>query len=318
VFNTKRAFLKKKGSFMKNLLLIIFLSCTLVGCASHKFEGYTKYTNTKKITHKNNLQFVQIAPQPILFLGQANPTNSGSENGAMVYPGGFGLGGFIASIATHAAIANSAAEARKNKIQNEANKITVPFQEYISKTQLNTLLEQAMKEQTLFSKIDTVSTEQIKNVDTVEFAPVLFMTQDMKQLYIRNVGVIYNPLKKTKAFYQNQVEVFSEPVKAKDIMNYWTNDDGSKLQETVSDLMRISTNLLLKDMLGSDKFDKKDRNIQYYVGSKKYFERGKINNTSCNYLLLKTLRNWLKLIPRSVLKNNNTKCPDDKKEVSSN
>ena len=278
---------------------IIITLLILSGCSHNKSLTYT--THVKSSISKDDIEsvFLKVSnDEKARFFGYVNFDGLGNGQGNMGYPG-LGPGVFLASILTHAAISESSKNSEKNKRQNQANTVLVPYRTLISDVDIQSLMNNVIHDLSKGSahKIYKYETEEGMGRWILTSMPVFYMTQDESHIILRNVVALYNEDDPDSVVYQNMVEVISQPVK-ENPRGFWIGNNGVEFNKATNELLLTSFKLVNKDFRGVlTKIENKDRTFKYLLSGKKIFERGSLLTTDCRRVTIRTLRGWLKSVP---------------------
>jgi len=245
--------------------------------------------------------FLQLEFQDgVRFLGEYDNDSVGLDSGNMVYPGDAGVAGFLAAILTHAAISGSVKDNAYSKVQEEANKVLLPYSKYL----------QGFKNEELFSsiigKINDKHKFRIEKYDgsnnelsdfVLKSEPIFYMSQDQKELILKHAMTIHRVNQPDKIIYKNITEIASNRINNDNMFNFWIEQNN--LPIISADLYAESIDLLFFDM--KNDFEKhqvqSQKTYRFMRGGKKSYERGTFVKSKCGYTVIRTLRGWLKSFP---------------------
>lgn len=280
-------------------ILIIITLLLLSGCAHNKSLTYTTHVKSDLSTDEIDSVFFKMPDEKkAKFFGYVDFDGLGGGQGNMAYPG-YGPGVFLVSILTHAAISESSKNSEKNKRQNQANTVLIPYESLISSMDIQLSLDNVIRDlsQDGTHKVYKYNAEEGPDRWILESMPVFYMTQDESHIILRNVVALYNENDPGTVVYQNMIEVVSLPVK-EDPRGFWTRNNGEGFNKITNELLNTAFNLVNKDFRGGlIKIENKDRTFKYLLSGKKIFERGSLLATDCGRVTIRTLRGWLKSVP---------------------
>lgn len=224
--------------------------------------------------------------------------NAGQGQGAMMYPGGLGLAGFLVSIAAHAAIVEGTKSNQKTKIQEKADEVLSPYRSVLENYTYQELMQSGLAKTTVPGNKKLIPfAEKPTTEQTVESNPVFFLAQDQSAIVLENVISIPNPNDQSKPLYQNTVKVISPPRSGEENTKFWTDNQGQNLKEESARLFARSFDIALNDMRRNSVDNKPQKTYRYLEGSVEKMERGELVSESCNRIVIRNLRGWLMSIP---------------------
>ena len=278
---------------------IIITLLILSGCSHNKSLTYTTHVKSAISMDDIDSVFLKVSnDEKVRFFGYVNFDGLGNGQGNMGYPG-LGPGVYLVSILTHAAISESSKNSEKNKRQNQANTVLVPYRSLISDVDIQSLMNNVIRDLSKGSthKIYKYEAEEELGRWILTSIPVFYMTQDESHIILRNVVTLYNEGDPDTVVYQNMVEVISQPVK-EDPRGFWIGNSGVEFNKVTNELLLTSFRLVNKDFRGVlTKIENKDRTFKYLLSGEKIFERGSLLATDCGRVTIRTLRGWLKSVP---------------------
>jgi hypothetical protein len=136
----------------------------------------------------------------------------------------------------------------------------------------------------------------------LESVPVYFMTQDQNTIILKNAVKMYSSAGESDVIYENLIETHYSIAGKIPAEKVWARDGGKHLIDKSIELFSESIDLAVDDVAGRlASIDDKNRTLQYLRGQKKVYQRGKRLRQSCDRMLIRTLRGWLKSVPRAVV-----------------
>ena len=237
--------------------------------------------------------------QKIEFHGAMNNDRTGGGAGTMMYPAP-GLAGFLAAIATHAIIANGIQDAEKTRRREEADKMLLPHRQALDGYKYVDLMMAAVPLITTSGKMRVVLavTGAAPDEVLVDSVPLFYMTQDLRAIVMDNALSITMAGRATP--YQTVIRVVSPARGAEVTPGFWFDDQASKLRQTSASMFARSIDLAINDMRGVPAVAGVFKTVRYSEGGAECMERAEILGTSCEHLLLRTLRGNLMAVPRPV------------------
>ena len=240
------------------------------------------------------------AQDKIDYRGAVNFDAAGSGSGTMLYPAP-GLAGFLVAVATHAVIVNSVRGNEKSKIQLEADKVLMPYQATLAGYDQRTLFQRALEKTTVgFSKGVLEAKALAGEAWVIESAPIFLMTQDQRALILENTVAVFAPGAVAPPAYQNVVRVVSVAEPGEDVAASWNADQGLRLKERSAELLARSFEIAIV-AAGAPAPDAAaaaaQRTFRYPEGSRERMERAQLVSTTCDRVVIRTLRGWLMSVP---------------------
>lgn len=293
--------IKKQG--FRNLFLLL-TALIMVGCTSHKPQGYVKLIDKKNTIPENAQLYVKVPEGIATFIGKAPDYRGKTQSSGMLYPAATPVDFFVAVLA-HAAVSESIKNSQKNSLQFEANKIIEPYRRY-SDSLNNQMLISQLKDIALSRgfTLNKYKNSQTENDFILDITPIYLLNKTEETLILRNQFLVYRKkyenksASKKRLLFQNQIEVISGNTVSGNAQDYWLKNDGENLKKEMSELFSESLDLIAK-RISSPEGDNnlKYKNYRYNDGDSVVFERAITLSESCDKVVFKTLRGWLKSIP---------------------
>ena len=236
--------------------------------------------------------------ESVSYRGVANFDAAGGGPGAMMYPAPNAVG-LLAAIITHAVIAESAKNSEKAKIQDEADKILLPYRAVLDTHTNRELLSHAARLVRMpGEKLIIEKTEHPSGAWIVEANPTFWMVQDQSAFVLQNVIAMYSPSDSSKAAYQADITVVSLPRQGGDHQSFWTADSGEKLKQESANLVAQSLDIALREATGAlAPSSAVHKTFRYQEGSIEKMERGELISAQCDRFVIRTLRGGLLSVP---------------------
>ncbi|HEY2531920.1 MAG TPA: hypothetical protein VGJ20_29000 [Xanthobacteraceae bacterium] len=235
------------------------------------------------------------------FSGLASTDFSGGTAANMLYYGG--PIGLVAGLITQGAIEKHQQKKQKQLMQDEADRVLVPYQPTLSRFYYAELMQRAL---------DALSTDGsrvlLKNADppgaglTIECMPSFFMTHGASALVLINPILIHgaNTSAKTPPMFKNVVKVVAAPRPPQEVgqEDSWISDQGAELKLLAVEELRESLNLALTEAVqGFPSRSAEFKNVRYKEGDSAKIEHAQVLTELPGHLVLKTLRGWIMSVP---------------------
>jgi hypothetical protein len=251
----------------------------------------------------------------VAFSGMTNNDAAGLGTGAMFYPG-FGLMGFLAAVATHGVINESFKNSQKSKLQEEADKVLLPYRDALDKFEYAELLQRSATllkprhEYKLLAATEKPADEW-RNAWRLDSAPVFQFTQDQSAIVLESAIAIYAPdsTGKAKPGYTSVVKVISQATIGDDVASQWADKDTERFKTVSANLVAESIEIALSDWAqGATKAEAPHQTVRYALGKEEKMERAQVLAQSCERVLMRSLRGALISAPPSPTAQANSKC----------
>ncbi|MDB6060431.1 MAG: hypothetical protein JWM78_534 [Verrucomicrobiaceae bacterium] len=279
-------------------LLCFFTILFLCSCSSTNTKQ-TQYAH-KPSTVSANSAFTLKLPSGlgVPYHGEINFDQGAQNSASFLYPAP-NLVGFLAAIATHAAIVDSVNNGKKTDLQTNADKILVPYKSVVSGFSYDMLKEQSLiKISQNNQKIGTAIPSAEVDSWTLESVPVYIFSQDQKTLTLQNSVTVYFSNKSTAIVYQNLIKIISDPIFEKNPVEYWTQNEGEKLKNLSAELLAQSLKIATEEASKDPDIDVATyKTFHYYRGESEQIERGQLIANSCNRIVIRNLRGWIMSVP---------------------
>jgi hypothetical protein len=232
----------------------------------------------------------------VVYRGVVNLDAAGSAGGAMLYPAP-GVAGLIAAVVTHGVIVESAKNAEKVRLQEQADLVLTPFREQLGEFRYARLLQMALERMP-----DDARPKLLAAGDTVQgwkvtSSPVFSMTQDQRSLLLDNAFALYRPGDGEKPVYSTTVRVVSQPRQdpGKDWLARGRAD--SALQEESAHMLVHSLALAWRDARRTAPAAGGFQTLRFPQGGSERVERAQPLEALCERTVARTLRGWLLSVP---------------------
>ena len=234
----------------------------------------------------------------VIFHGSSNADDAGLNTGGMLYPAPTPLG-FLAAVVTHALIIDGSKRHQLSKLQEEADKVLIPYRPLIDKMDGRELMSKAVATSKRRGTGKTIDAGAAPTTETlVESTPVFWMTPDRESIIVENALSILKPGAPAESAYRNEVRVVYTPHGSPSPENYWLANNGEKLHEAAIKLLAESIDIGLHDASLAPTDEKPFRTLRFTEGKQEKMERAQLLEDRCGRMLLKTLRGSLMSVPR--------------------
>ncbi|RYF17526.1 MAG: hypothetical protein EOO30_06785 [Comamonadaceae bacterium] len=240
------------------------------------------------------------AEGPVVYRGVVNFDAAGAPHGSMLYPGGAGAGGLLVAIIAHGMIVESTKAAQKQKMQEEADRILLPFQEQLATFRSAELLQLALQRLQPGSDRLPLPPHATAGEWTLAAQPVFGLTQDRQALILDNAIAIFPPGETEKPAYSVVVRVVSSPRESQDPVAAWSApaESGTVLKEESAQLVAHSLALALRDSV-RPVAEGGFRTLRYRQGTAEKMERAQPLEVLCRRVVVRNLRGWLMSLPQT-------------------
>lgn len=235
--------------------------------------------------------------QSVAFHGVISYDTAGSGPAPILYPAP-GLAGMLAAIATHAIIANGVQDAEKTRMRDQADQILLPHRPLLGGFKYGELMEDAksLVANAPALRVLAAGAQPAAGEVLVDSLPMFYMTQDRRALVMENTVSIKAPASAKP--YQTVIRVTS-PAQGADVSDgFWFADNARQLRQTSAVMLARSLDIALEDMRGSAANVGVFKTVRFSEGGSERMERAEILSTSCDQLVLRTLRGNLMAVPR--------------------
>jgi hypothetical protein len=237
------------------------------------------------------------AAPKVTFKGVANFDAVGVGNAGMLYPAP-NLGGLLAAILTHAAIAESTKNGQKEAAQKEADKVLTDYLPTIDAFAPEELIARAIKS----AKSWPAGLREPSSTRwTVEVQPLFRMTQDRRALMVDNV-LKTRDRGETPHPRAVAVRVVADPQAAESAAALWNSESGETLKAHSALLLAQAVSLSLDELAGRwNATDAPERTVRFVEGGEERIERAQVLDNRCGRAIIRTLRGDLMSVPVRTL-----------------
>lgn len=282
--------------------LCLVIVTALTGCNSVKRDDFVVSTELSKsnLISEENFKFYLDPTLPVDVRGiySHNRTIGGSEQTALYYGDAVMV---LTQVLTHAAMNSSAMESKLKKQQQQANEKVKPLLSVVGQAKTETLLAEQSQWQSEMPEVGS---------NVVQVKPIFFSNQEMNRLSLKLVSWIdkkptkYN--KKDTKKYQNIIEIHERQL-PEDVVNKIKLGQ-IDITPYLKKLFNQALDTLKKDVAGAYAEKMKQKTFHILSGNKKVFVRGSIVEQSCDFVVLKNLRDWIIKYPADDLVNLENNC----------
>ncbi|MEO3736419.1 hypothetical protein [Shewanella baltica] len=294
------------------MIRILLTSCILLilcACSTHTSKGYVKLIDNRIAIKENSQLYVKVPEGTAIIIGKAEPNAGNVDHTSILYPAITPVD-FFAAVITHAAITESVKNNKKNKVQDEADIIVIPYRPFIKDVANQALITQ-LSDIALSRGFHLKPYSEIQSDDDIvlDITPIYLLNQKQNTLTLRTQFLVYYKKNESIAtqkrvmLYQNQIEILSPIIQSESPADYWLNNNGEKLIETMRNLLSDTLALGALQISSNEKAIKKstEKNFRYDDGDVLAFERASVITEDCERIVIHTLRGWLKSIPTGRL-----------------
>lgn len=289
-------------------LVAILLIINLLGCSSAapKKDDYARYVKLNSQEVQFDVPVFQlIHPESVDVRGEY-PNNDSIANNAILYQGGAGALGFLAQIATHAAINDSIRDDKLSTLQIEANKVLKPVSDIINQLKLTDVVGDIPAAY----KLADDSAQQQENY-RVKIKPIFFVAHEFEYIAVKSIVWIdkkntKKQKKKSKKYparnvhYQNLIEVVSRRYGEEELALIKTQSNGEFFISEISQLFQESLLVAAKELSGFYQDENKVQSYKLTRKSSNRYIRAHQVDMMCDKLVLRNLRSWLIVIPNEA------------------
>lgn len=264
------------------------LLTALLGCGSTpKRDDYAKHVNTLERNEAlRDIPLALVNPSALDLRGIYNydTTTTGTS---MLYDGSAGLIGVALQAGIHAGMTSSARSSQLADQQMAAN------------SKVAELIDSVQS----ISTRDLVNTYAERLVDaavapnnTLMLRPIFFSNDTMDEVSLKLVAWIPGRTAKSPR-YQNLVHVYGAAI-SRDSTEPFTNLEPSQTQDYMSKLLESAVSVVLDDISGH--YDDGAVKAETFIVSQNdssYVIRGTLISSTCDYQVVKNLRQWYVLLP---------------------
>ena len=241
-----------------------------------------------------------ILEQPVEVHGSLNYDAAGNNGGPILYPvvNGAGLGGLLVAVATHAVMSSGAQSAEKKRMREQADLFLEPHRPALDGYRMGDLLNEALPLLTSAAvrRVVPASSAITPGEAVVDSTPTFYLTQDGRALVLENVvllraSALAEPL-------QRAVRVVAPARAAEGALASWFDQGAARLRETGAQMFARSLDLAINDLRAAPTTPGAFKTVRYPEGGLARMERAQVLSSTCESLVLRTLRGGLMAVPR--------------------
>jgi hypothetical protein len=224
----------------------------------------------------------------------------GAGSGAMLYPAP-NVVGLLAAVITHGVLVESAKSEQREKLQTEANKVLLPYQDALDHFDARDLMQRALKRADIRSRVKPIEQADDPGQNgMLKSTPVFSLTQDQKAIILDIAIGIQTPGAAETTGYQKSIRVVSAVKEVDDPFAYWNSNNGERLKDESAQLVAESIDIALNDVnSGSIEVSSPYRTVRFREGTAEKIERAQVLSAHCERMLIRTLRGQLMSVPAS-------------------
>jgi hypothetical protein len=237
----------------------------------------------------------------VLFRGVVSYDDAGGSTNSMLYPAPNAIG-FLAALATHGVILESAKKGQKSKMQEAADRVLLPYQQVLAGMTYRALIGRALTKMSSKDSMNLAGDQPVPSTHwRFDTLPIFSMTQDQSSLLVDNAISVLAPGGAPASSKKYMVRVISFPKDESDLAEFWLRDNGRNLDEVSTQLLAESLDIALTELNSeSGSGQAQDKTVRYREGTKEKMERGRVLAEDCRRVLIRNLRGWLMSVPPSV------------------
>jgi hypothetical protein len=237
--------------------------------------------------------------QTVAYRGVASFDTAAGPGGGMLYPAPNAAVAIVALL-THATVVQTAKAKQMEKLQEDADKVLLPYRLVIDGYTHRELMQRALDRLPASVSKSLLSTsDKPASGWWMDCALVFSMTQDQRAFVLDNTISVYAPDDSSLPAYVNAVRVISPPRNAPDMVVFWAGNAGEHLKEESISLFAESMDLALSEATGRfAAVDNAQKTIRYPEGGQEKMERAQPVRETCDRVLMRTLRGGLMSVPR--------------------
>lgn len=288
--------------------IIILISFLLLNACASNSSNYVKFHKAKNLKTAQKLNLEINKPAKIPYRGLVSNNSITSAGGSILYPGNT-AGTLLAAIFTHAVVADSIKESKLNELQELADSKIFSLKPIYEQITFERLLS---RQPSIESKFQLLDADDESTVDglVVKILPIFYLSQDHSFIKLKNAVSVFKTLKHKKPIYQNLIEVIgvSDVSDGESNLVFWEADN--TLELVSSELFSKSLSLIQKDINDKLPSISKQKTFKFSLGESMSVERGNLVEQSCENITIRSLRGWLKTVPRKVIDSNLLDCKE--------
>lgn len=234
----------------------------------------------------------------VVFRGAVSLDKAGTQQGPMLYPAPDAITA-TAGLITHALITKSIRDSQKEKLQEEADAVLVPYREHLDDYVASDLQQRALALMSERRKHHFVAAAATSSNEWVFMSlPIFAMTQDQRAIVMDNSISVFTAGNLKQPIYVNTVRVVAASQAGDNMQAYWKQGSGEPLKATTAALVAESLEMVVDDLARAGSTAPAQKTVRYLEGTTEKMERASILGEACDHLVIRTLRGWLMSVPR--------------------
>lgn len=275
---------------------VVPLACTLMlgtSCVPGLAQGETAPSTAE------GPPWTLLLPQDdrLVFRGVVNLDGAGMGAGSMMYPAP-NAAGFLAALITHGILLESTKSSQKQKLQDEADKVLLPYAAVLQDFGLTELLQRSLEKSSAGRTALLLPEASPPAGDwVVASVPVYSMTQDERAL-ILEAAISLHRKDATTPTYQGVIRVVSSPRDDVELPSYWNAEQGKALKDEAAELLAHALDIAMRLAPRAQTSDpSRQRTFRYRAGTADRYERAELLFEECDRVVIRNLRGAFMSIP---------------------
>jgi hypothetical protein len=189
---------------------------------------------------------------------------------------------------------------KDEELQTEADKVLLPYQAALGNFTYTELVRRGLDKTSVDGSKKWVEFNSPSVAEwVVEVMPSFTLTQDQSAIILNNHISIYAPGSPSEPLYKNLIRIVSDPRDEPDPAGFWMRDGGERLKEESADLFARSLEIAWSEIGNASRTGDpaRPKTIRYRQGKSEKMERAGVIDTTCNRVVVRTLRGWLMSVP---------------------
>lgn len=269
-------------------------------------------TNSRVVVPAETVWSIPLPQSDMVsFRGQVDQDKAGTGPGAMLYPAP-GLAGFLVAVALHGALQSSALSAQQRQMQEDADKVLLPYRPLLDGFRHRELFDVALavwrdgKQARLIDSDNATEPVWRMRVD-----PSFTMTQDQSALILYATIAVTPPANPTSLAYTNVISVVLRPLEGDNLQAQWSANEGRNMRDAAGRMLAEAMAIAVADMTDPVTVaDSAFRTLRYREGTFQRIERAAVISQRCERWVIRNLRGWIKSVPVTASANKPSTCHD--------
>lgn len=189
---------------------------------------------------------------------------------------------------------------KDEELQTEADKVLLPYQATLGNFTYRELVQRGLNRTSVDGSRKWVEFNSPSVAEwVVEVTPSFILTQDQSAIVLNNHISIYAPGSPSEPLYKNLIRIVSDPRDEPVPAGFWMRGGGERLKEESADLFARSLEIAWREIGNASRKDDPahPKTIRYRQGKSEKMERAGVIDTTCNRVVIRTLRGWLMSVP---------------------